>query len=270
MFRAMNDVLPIRYLDYLPLIAVFLVMVLLLLAFNEIGFRVGRRWQASGRGQSSQTAAMLAAVLALLAFMLAFTFGTAASRFDARRQAVLNEANAIGTTWLRSQMLPAPHPGRIEPLLMRYVEVRLKGAQAESLDELARALAESTDLHRQLWEHAVALGKEYPRSVVLGLFIDSLNEVIDLHTARITVARQRIPPSVWLTLYFIALISSVMAGVNAGLSGGRSLFVTTLLVAALSLVLVLIIDLDRPGQTLFGVSQQSLIELRESMKEKGP
>lgn len=266
----MNFVLPIRYLDYLPLFGVFLATVLLLLAFNEVGFRMGRRWQARKTPQSAQSGAMMAAALALLAFMLAFTFGTAASRFDARRQAVLHEANAIGTTWLRSQMLPSPHPAQIEPLLLRYVEVRLEGAKAKSLEELRRALAESTDLHKQLWEHAVALAKEYPRSVVLGLFVNSLNEVIDLHTGRITVVRQRIPRSVWLTLYFIALASMVMVGVNAGLSGGRSLLMTALLAAALSVVMVLIIDLDRTGQTLFGVSQQSLIDLRESIKESGP
>lgn len=266
----MDVVLPIRYLDYLPVSAVFVATVLLLLAFNEIGFRVGRRWQVSGRQQSSQTGAIMTATLGLLAFMLALTFGTAASRFDARRQAVLNEANAIGTTWLRSQMLPPPHAAQIAPLLMRYVEVRLEGARSESLDELRRALIESTDLHERLWEHAVALGKEYPRSVVLGLFIDSLNEVIDLHTARLTVTRQRLPPSVWLTLYFVAMASILMVGVNAGLSGGRSLFMVVLLASALSVVMVLVVDLDRPGQTLFGVSQQSLIDLRESMKESRP
>lgn len=266
----MNFVLPVRYLDYLPLSGVLVLTVLLLLAFNEIGFRLGKRWQVSGRPQSAQTGAIMGASLALLAFMLAFTFGTAAARFDARRQAVLNEANAIGTTWLRSQILPSPHPAQIEPLLSRYVEARLEGAKAGSIEELRRALAESTALHKQLWEHAIALGREHPRSVVLGLFIDSLNEVIDLHSARITVVRQRIPPSVWLTLYFIALASSIMAGVNAGQSGGRNLFVTSLLVAALSVVMVLIIDLDRTDQTLFGVSQQSLIELRESMKKGSP
>jgi hypothetical protein len=266
----MNYVLPVRYLDYLPLFAVFLVTFILLLVFNEIGFRIGRRWQASGASPSPQTGAIMAAVLGLLAFMLALTFGSAATRFDARRQAVLNEANAIGTTWLRSQLLPAPHPAQIKPLLMRYVQVRLEGARAQSIEDLRRALRESTDLHEQLWAHAVALGKDHPRSIVLGLFIESLNQVIDLHTARITVVRQRIPPSVWLTLYFIALIASVMVGANAGLSGGRHLFVTALLVAALSAVMVLIIDLDRPGQTLFGVSQQSLIDLAQSMKEGAP
>jgi hypothetical protein len=267
----MTDVLPVRYLDLLPILVVFLATVLLLLAFNEIGFRVGRRWQASGRAdQSTQTQAIMAASLGLLAFMLAFTFGMAASRLDARRQAVLNEANAIGTTWLRSQMLPPPHPAQIEPLLMRYVEVRLAGAQAESLEELRRALLESTDLHERLWEHAVALGQEHPRSVVLGLFIDSLNAVIDLHQTRITVARYRLPRSVWLTLYFIAFASTMMVGMNAGLSRQRSLFLTVLLAATLSVVMALIIDLDRPGQSLFSVSQQSLIDLRESMKEGGP
>ncbi len=261
----MTDVLPLRYLDALPLSVIFLGTTLLLLAFSELGFRIGRRWHTKGLAELSQTGAITGASLGLLAFMLAFSFGMAGSRFDVRKQAVLDEANAIGTTWLRSQMLPAPHPTEIAPLLRRYVEVRLEGSKAESIEELRIALAESEQLHKALWAHAVTLGKEAPRSVIVGLFTDALNEVIDLHGVRVNVARHRIPRSVWGTLYFIAFAATMLVGVHAGLSGGRSLLITALLALTLSVVMVLIIDLDRPGQTLFSVSQQSLADLRESM-----
>ncbi len=263
----MSDILPIRYLDYLPLWAIFLLSVVLLLAFSEVGFRVGKRWQSTDVAESSQTGAIMAASLGLLAFMLAFSFGMAGNRLDARKQAVLDEANAIGTTWLRSQLLPAPHDAQIETLLKRYVELRIEGAEAESLEELRLAVAESTEIHEQLWQHAVTLGKEFPRAVTLGLFIDSLNEVIDLHETRMTVARYRIPRSVWSALYFLAFAAITVVGVHAGLSGGRSWLVTVLLAMTLSMVLMLVIDIDRPGQTLFSVSQQSLVDLRRSMGE---
>lgn len=208
----------------------------------------------------------MGASLGLLAFMLAFSFGMAGNRFDSRKQAVLDEANAIGTTWLRSQMLPASHASAVKALLKRYVELRIEGAEAESMEELRQAVSESTEIHKRLWEHAVTLGREYPRSVTLGLFIDSLNEVIDLHETRMTVARYRIPRGVWTALYFIAFAATMVVGLHAGLSGGRSWLVTILLAMTLSMVLMLIIDIDRPGQTLFGVSQQSLIDLRKSME----
>lgn len=263
----MSDILPIRYLDYLPLWAIFLLSVVLLLVFSEVGFRVGKRWQSTDVAESSQTGAIMGASLGLLAFMLAFSFGMAGNRFDARKQAVLQETNAIGTTWLRSQMLPAPYAAEVESLLKHYVEIRIKGGTAESMEELREAIAESTQIHDKLWQYTVTLGKEYPRSVTLGLFVESLNEVIDLHETRMTVARYRIPRSVWMALYFIAFAATMVVGVHAGLSGGRSLLVTVLLAMTLSMVMLLIIDIDRPGQTLFGVSQQSLVDLRRSMGE---
>ena len=263
----MTELLPVRYLDYTPLWAVFLLSVGLLLAFSEIGFRIGKRWQSTQVAESSQTGAIMGASLGLLAFLLAFSFGMAGNRFDARKQAVLDEANAIGTTWLRSQMLPAPYARQIEALLKRYVELRIAGAQAQSMEELRRAVAESTEIHTQLWSHAVTLGREYPRAVTLGLFIESLNNVIDLHETRMNIARYRVPRSIWGALYFVAFGATMMVGMHAGLSGGRSLLVTIVLAMTLSSVLMLIVDIDRPGQALFSVNQQSLIDLRQSMDE---
>ncbi len=262
----MTELLPVRYLDALPVWGIFAISVILLLLFGEIGFRIGKRRRSTEVAESSQTGAIMGASLGLLAFMLAFSFGLAGDRFHARKQVVLDEANAIGTTWLRSQMLPAPHASQIETLLKRYVDLRIEGAKAESIEELREAVAESTEIHEKLWQHAVTLGKEFPRAVTLGLFIDSLNEVIDLHETRMTVVRYRIPPAVWTALYLIAFASTIVVGLHAGLSGGRSWLATLLLAMTLSLVLMLIIDIDRPGQTLFGVSQQSLVDLRESME----
>jgi hypothetical protein len=121
-----------------------------------------------------------------------------------------------------------------------------------------------------LWQHAVALGTQHPDSETLALFIDSLNRVIDLHETRMTVARYRMPPSVTMVLYVVAFAAIMVVGVYGGLSGGRSLLVTSLLAAMLSMVMLLIIDVDRPSQALFSVSQQSLINLRDSMDNRTP
>ena len=121
-------------------------------------------------------------------------------------------------------------------------------------------------MQARLWQQAVLIAAQHPRSVVVGLFIGSLNQVIDLHEVRITLASARMPRSVWFTLYFIAFTSSVVVGVNGGLGGRRRLVLTVLLLATLSAVMLLIVDLDRPGQTLFGVSQQPLIDVQAALK----
>lgn len=264
------DSLPVRYLDGMPLWALFLLTVLLLLAFSELGFRLGLRQHREKGREDSQSAAIMGATLGLLALMLAFSFGVASSRFDARKQALLEEANAIGTTWLRSEMLPEPHPGQLQPLFLRYVEVRIHGGRTENREELLEALDESVDLHDRIWSHAVVLGKEYPRSVVLGLFVDSLNQMIDIHEVRVNVARYRVPRGVIWTLAFIAFAASAMVGLHAGATGGRSLSITSLLAVVLSMVLVMIVDLDRPKQTLFSISDQSLVGVRETIAAAKP
>lgn len=264
----MEEILPTRYSDQFPLWVIFLLAVALLMMVSELGFQAGRRWRSVYKVDTSQTAAIMAASLGLLGLLLAFSFNMAGNRFDARKQALLDEANAIGTTWLRSQLLPAQHATEIQDLLERYVELRLAGAAAVSSTELSRAVASSTEIHRLLWQHAIVLSDDDPRAITLGLFISSLNDLIDLHETRMTIARYRMQRSLWGALGFVACAAIVVVGFHAGLSGARGVLPTVLLATTLSVVIVLIIGVDRPGQTLFEVSQQSLLDLRQSMSER--
>jgi ABC-type multidrug transport system fused ATPase/permease subunit len=253
-------------LDRPPLFVLFAVMVLLFILLYEVGFRLGRRHAARQSEDATQISTIMAGVLGLLALMLAFTFNMANARFDARKQALLSEANAIGTTWLRSRMLPPPHPEAIEALLERYVGARFEATRADSPAELSHWIAASEALQEQLWQQAVELGREQPRSVPVGLFAESLNQVIDLHEERVAFAlRYRIAGAVWLTLYLLAFSSVALAGTHAGTRGKRILPVAGLLVLTLSATMTLIVDLDRVKQTLFSVNQSPLIELQDQL-----
>ena len=163
----------------------------------------------------------------MLAFMLAFTFGMAGSINEARKGIVLEEANAIGTAYLRAQILPEPSSSKIKGFLHEYVDVRLKGAQAgqlKNIEQLKQAIARSEELHNELWALSVSLAKENPSSIFAGLFVDSLNEVIDLHSTRVTKAiHSRIPKSIIITLYFVAILTMTLMGYHAGLTGTRTL-----------------------------------------------
>ncbi len=158
----------------------------------EGGVRLGQyRRRRSEQEDRPPVGEMVAATLALLAFLLAFTFGLAASRFDVRRGLVIDEANAIGTTALRAGLLPEPHRSDVRRILREYVDVRVEAIQPGKLN---RSIARSEELHARLWAHAVAVGEKNPGSIVVGLFIASLNEVIDLHAKRLALGvRNRIP-----------------------------------------------------------------------------
>ncbi len=141
-------------LDLIPLWLFCLALILVLLASVECGFRLGSRVQrANGQQQAPQIGTLVGALLALLGFLLAFTFGMAGSRFDARKQLLLDEANSIGTTHLRAGLLPEPHRAEVRRLLREYLDVRLA---VRTVNDVPAAVAESDDLHRRLWAEAEA------------------------------------------------------------------------------------------------------------------
>lgn len=251
-------------LDRLPLWALFLGTIAIVALAVEGGYRLGLiRRRRSETEKESVVGAMVAATLGLVAFMLAFTFGLAATRFDARRVTILDEANAIGTTYLRAAMLPEPERSESRSLLRHYVDVRLAAVQP---GQLAAAVSESSALHTRLWSQAVAAANKDPRSVPTGLFIQSLNEVIDLHSKRMMVGlRNRVPGAIWVTLYFVAILAMAEVGYHEGLTSQRRSPAVAALVLTFSAVIFLIADLDRPSEGFLTIGQQTMVDLRNSM-----
>ncbi|MDB6016162.1 MAG: hypothetical protein JWR19_651 [Pedosphaera sp.] len=253
----------------LPLFGIFAATVAVLLLFAEAGFRLGRyQGQRSEMAQKAPIAEIVSAMLGLLAFMLGFTFSLAASRFDARRALVVDEANAIGTTYLRAGLLSEPYRMEIRKLLRDYVKARLTYVQA---GEIAQGMARADEMQERLWAEAVAAGGKNPGSIVTGLFIASLNEVIDLHAKRIAFSlRNHIPTSIWDALYFLAVCTIGTMGYHMGLVGARNVLAIIPLVLAFSVVLFLIADLDHPQKGLLKVSQQALVDLLDKWNTEGP
>ena len=243
--------------------------ILLLLLVVELGYRVGRaRRSRSGPELKEQSGTVLTTLLALLGFLLAISFALAADRFGARKALVLQEANAIGTTWLRADFLPEPQRSEVRNLLQEYVALRVRAVQT---GRIAPALARSEQYHEALWRQADAVAESRPRSVPIGLFVESLNEVIDLHQERLTVGlRYRIPPSLLWTLYLIALLSMGTMGAWFGLAGTRSVLASLATVVSFAAVLLLILDLDQPRQHLFTVVQDPLMDTLRTMEQGDP
>ena len=261
----------LQTIDQISLWAFFLIIILILFTAAEIGFHLGK-WpkRLSKDEEKGQARTILGAALGMLAFMLAFTFGMAGSIHNARKSVLLEEANAIGTAYLRAQILPEPSSSKIKGLLREYVDIRLKGAQLKSADQLKQLIARSEEIHNELWTLSVSLAKENSGSIFVGRFVDSVNEVIDLHSERITKGLlNRIPMSIGTTLFFVAILSMTLMGYQAGLTGVRTLVARFALILAFASVMLLITELDRPKKTIIKVSKQVMIDLKASMdKEK--
>jgi hypothetical protein len=148
-------------LDARPLWGLFIVILLVVLVSVECGYRLGKyRRSRSEQEKEAPLGTMVGATLGLLAFILAFTFGLAAARFDARRQVLLDEANAIGTTYLRAGILPE-RAEQIRTLLRDYVTARLQAVQSGNIEE---GISRSESIQQQLWSHAEAVGEKNPPS----------------------------------------------------------------------------------------------------------
>lgn len=256
-------------LDAIPLWCFFLIVMVIGMLCLEVGYRIGKRRHArSPDEKDAPVAAMVASILGLLAFMLAFTFSMAASRFDARRQAVLQEANAIGTTWLRARLLPEPHRSEITDLLHRYTERRTQKIDATTITEL---IAESEKLHEQLWSQAVAAAEKDRGSIMTGLFLQSLNDTIDLHSTRVFAGlMSRIPLTIWLALFSLNVLGMGSLGYQAGLSATRRSPEMVILTLAFASVMYLNVDLDRAQEGLLHVNQQPMINLYRTMQAAQP
>jgi hypothetical protein len=254
-------------LDLLPMWAFFLLACAFVALPLEIGHRLGRNHRLRQPNPDDPSVGVsVGSLLALLAFLLAFTFSMAASRYDDRRQIVLEEANAIGTTYLRARFLPEPERTEAAALLREYVDVRLKAAEpGTTFKDLSRAIVRSEEIQADLWDRATSVAERSP-TVLTSLFVQALNEMIDVHGKRIMIGvRTRIPLSIWLGLALVAMVGLSSAGFQAGLAVQQRSIVMVWLVLSFATVLTLIADLDHPQKGMIRNTQTPMMDLRSSM-----
>jgi hypothetical protein len=258
-----------QIVDSMPILGVFTAFVIIALLATEAGYRIGRWWQGRTPDEKEgPTAMIVGSLLALMAFLLAITMGMASDRFDSRRGLVLAEANAVGTAYLRAGYLPEPASGETRALLRAYVPLRIA---TNDRARVRRNVTRSVEIQAELWAIAEELARATPESVVLGLYIDSLNEVIDLHEERvITGIYARVPETILLLLLFGSIMTLAMVGYNAGLTRRRSPLTAAVLVTVLGAVISLVFDLDRPQGGFLEVSQRPLIDLQGQIGVKLP
>jgi hypothetical protein len=256
--------LPERLLDHAPVWLLYLGTVCWLLAGNELGYRLGQRRRAgTPEGDKAPASAIMGSTLGLLAFMLAFTFGMSSTRFDARKQLVLDEASAVLRTYQRAQLLPEPQRSACSRLLQEYVELRQGIVPQRSLAEIRPLVVRSEAVQDALWKEAAGLAP----GPGLNVFVQSLSELTDLQMKRVRAAVwNRLPSTIVVTLYLIAFLGLSAMGYGAGLAGSRTATPSLMLILTFSAIIVLIVDLERPRQQLFEVTQEPMADAARRMR----
>jgi hypothetical protein len=238
------------------------------LAITELGFRLAkRRGHRGDEGAKDHLNNLQGAVLGLLALLLGFTLYMAASRYDDRRTLELEEANAIGTTYLRSQMLSPEDRKAAKTLLRAHVDARL-AFYAAGIDaaRIEKANNDAARTESALWAIALEASARDSGSVPVGLFVESLNEMIDLHEKRQVAFENHVPGPVLYLPLVVAAVAFALLGYGCGLAGYRRFASTALLALLVAFVFTLIIDIDRPRHGIITVSQDSLLRLQATLE----
>jgi hypothetical protein len=239
-----------------------------MLAMQEAGWRLGaRRLGMDPEGSRAGLGAVEGAVFALMGLLVAFSFSGAASRFDARRHLIVEEANAIGTAYLRLDLLPADAQPKLRDLFRRYLDERLEVyRKMPDISAAKEALARSTVLQGEIWSGAVEATRAEPQARIL--LLPALNAMIDITTTR-TAAFQIHPPVViFAMLGLVALACSLLAGhAMAGLKR-RSLVHSLGFTIILTLTVYVILDLEFPrvGMIRVDAMDKILADVRQSMR----
>jgi len=242
-----------------------LAMVAVLAVVGEIGFRAG-----SAKGDAPESFRSLmngtgAATLGLLGLLLGFTLAMAIGRWDARRDIVLSESNAIGTLWLRADLLEGPVRDDIQASLREYTEARIVlGTSWGDLDERRAAQNRSETLHSEIWSAVVRAGTSETNPAILSSLIATANEVIDLSELRLASQRHFLPAPLLLLLLGIASVAIYFLAWSFGAVGYGGRVVVVSLGLLIGAVLFLIMDVNRPQRGTFKVGVETLERVNES------
>lgn len=245
-------------------IAVAATLFFVIILFNEAGFRAGRFIQARTDDEiKSLTGSIQASILGLLALLLGFTFSMSIQRFDSRSMALIDEANAIGTAVLRVQLLPLEFQEDADDLFREYVDLRVAVGRIDltRLEQRSRFNQQISATQNDLWSLAIKATNQDPRPVTTGAFVNSLNGVIDSQGKRQALLRMHVPEVVLLLLFIVFVSSGGMLGYSSGLSGKRIVAPVVLVSLLITLIVFIIIDLDRPKRGLIQVNQGPMYEI---------
>lgn len=264
-----------HFLDDFSVGFLFLATVLLMLLMLEVGFRLAQTTQSKRvKAQTAQVRALMGATLGLLAFMLAFTFATAQDHYENRIQLQIDEAILTKNAFLQADLAPEPFRSQASGLFLEYVDGRLEFhniAKNRGEQDALAVLERASEIQMELW--SIARENRAHLRAVAGEswggsdFSTSVLGLMNMHTQRLQAALiNRIPPVIWLTLYFTAVMSMIVVGYQAGLTEKRSPMATFSLALAFSAVMILIMDLDRPLQSLFQIDVTVMDQLAVFMR----
>jgi len=232
-------------------------------AAHEIGFWLGSLSRSTDQPLDQQVALVRTSTAALVAFLIGFAFSGAASRFIDRLDIIVKEANALGTAYLRADTIAEPQRGELKAALKEYTADRVTLLSREGRDQIEPLLAKVSGLHERMWRSAIKGTQD--NAPLMAVVLPPINEVVDLHSVHLAMARRHFPIPIMAVLLGTAAISVGMIGFGNGRVGRRFSVLDSVYGAVLAVALWMTIDLDYPGIGLIGVSNLPVVETLAAM-----
>jgi len=245
---------------------IVLLMLALLLAACEIGYRLGLAREGAPDSLRALMSGIGAAILGLLGLLLGFALSMAIARWDTRRDVIVHESNAIGTLWLRAGLLEDPLRGQLQDALGTYSSARIRlGGARSNPDALRKARRESEALHAVIWSVVESANRPTTANATLASLISSANELIDLHELRLASVENHLPPGLFLLLLALGALSVAFLAWSFGAASYRGRVPMVLLALLIGAVLLLIMDVNRPQRGTIAVGVAPLERAAESI-----
>jgi len=249
-------------------VAISILMFFALLALLEVGYQAGKRWREQGEAGRTGVGVVEAAVFTLLGLLLGFQFAGAASRLETRRQIVVQEANNIGTAFLRLDLLGRDDQPALRDLFRRYTDARIEAyPDGASPMQFRDKLAEAMELQRQIWKQATEAAGKTSDSRATMLLIPALNEMIDITTTREVSRWTHAPTLVLVLLGVLALLSALLAGHAMAAAPVRHVMHSIIFATVTSIAIYVVLDMEFPriGLIRIGAADQAMLDVRKSM-----
>jgi hypothetical protein len=256
-------------LDDIPLWLLFVFTVLLVVATIEVGYLLGKAARRRSEDEKeSPVSAIAGTVLALLAFILAFTFGIVSDKYDARKALVREQAVAIRTAYSRADFLPEPSRDASKALFEDYIDLLVAEGGSGYLADIPAWLSELRTIEAQLWDMAVENVRLGDNSDISAGYVESLNDMSNVLATRIAVAVQaRMPTGLWVVLYALIALGMIAVGYQTAIAASRRSWVMVIMALSFSIVIVLIAALDDPERGYLPVPQRPLADLQTEMEQ---
>jgi hypothetical protein len=242
--------------------------VAVMLVALEIGYRLGvRRREVSKDEDFAVSNVVVTSILATFGLLLAFTYAFTVSRADMRKRVSIDEANAKGTAFLRTGLVPNPESAELKRALLEYARTRI--ITSENISSRARfneTLRRSLEAQAKLWPITERIVKSRPPGPVEALLVAAINQVLDMHTTRLAIAFDRLPQVILLMLLFVSSASITIAGFSSGLSARFNRWRMTALAFVFAFVIFIIMDFDYPQQGFIRINQQPLLSTIDEME----